>query len=573
MLRGFGGTQAKVDTWQRLERWLLAHVHSVMPLVVASIAALQTSYLLTWSVRELTERGVAMDDSYFYAVLARNYDKVGFLTFDGTMPTNGVQPLWQWAVIGLHQAFPAVELMRASFAANWLLYAVFSWLAVRHALRVSSEDRVPRASAVSLLLICNPAFQAIVLRGMEVPLFLASFSGLLNLLEDTNERWRANHPGSWRTLLVGVLAGITFLARTDWFWVVPLGAIFVWSRSRRWTSAVVFVAAAGLLVIPYLVHNWAVHGHVMPISGRTKLVLLDLHTTGILDYLQSDEWHGVFSLVGAIFGLKPLWLAIPLTAGLVFVGVRRFSFASSSVRFLLVATACHTLFMHLVYREVRPYTNYYFGAEGIAAAYLFAEAAALGVSFLRRRLQPRTLQWSYRGACCAVVLLLVGTTLAFHATDARDKWVWRWQMAEHLRSLPPHEKVAAFWPGAFAYVSERSVFPLDGIVGSEAYLDVVRDGREFEYTRSRDIDYVVVADLPPESIHAPEPPKVKSWAELGKLRLWQNCAFVSRLVAKRGSATKRDDAWYLYELSDVPGNAQCQVDTRLRTPAAGLSRL
>lgn len=570
--RGDGGTSTGGRARQRVERWLHARAHGLVPFIVASIAALQTSYLVTWSTRELTERGVALDDSYFYAVLAQNYDKVGFLTFDGTMPTNGVQPLWQWAMIGLHQAFPAFDLMRASFATNWMLYAVFCWLAVRHVLRVSPDHSVLRTLVVSLAVTCNPAFHTIVLRGMEVPLFLVCFTALLNLLEDVSRRWNTNPPSFWLTVLLGALAGTTFLARTDWFWMVPLGALFLWNRGRTWTHPLVFGAAASVLVVPYLAHNWVVHGHMMPISGRAKLVLLDLHTTGVVDYLLSDEWHGVFSMLSALVGSKAVWLSIPLALALAILGVRRFSSAASSVRFLLIATTCHTLFMQLVYREVRPYTNYYFSAEAIAASYLVAEAVALGVGYLQRSLQPRTLQWVCRGAYCATVLLVAGATLAFHTSDARDRWVWRWQMAERLRSLPPNEKVAAFWPGAFAYISGRSVFPLDGIVGSEAYLDVVRDGRELEYTRARDIDYVVIADLPPESIYAPEPPEVSSWAELGKLRLWRDCAFVSRLVAKYGHSTK-DDGWYLYELSDVRDDDLCRTEGRLRETSAAVTAL
>ena len=66
---------------QAVRRWLGSHFARFAPLVVACIAALQTSYLVTWSIRELTERGVAMDDSFFYAVLTNNYARVGYWTF------------------------------------------------------------------------------------------------------------------------------------------------------------------------------------------------------------------------------------------------------------------------------------------------------------------------------------------------------------------------------------------------------------------------------------------------------------------------------------------------------------
>jgi hypothetical protein len=543
---------------QAVRCWVGAHLERLIPLLVAGIAALQTSYLVSWSVRELTERGVAMDDSYFYAVLAHNYERVGYWTFDGSMPTNGVQPLWQWMIVGLHQALPNVDVMRSSFVANWILYALFCWLIVRYVLSLRVPHTTARVLVVSLFLTCNPGFQQIVLRGMEVPLFLVCFATLLNTLELLAHRWKAERASAWYVLLLAALSATTFLARTDWFWVVPLGAGFVWHRTKAKMLLLLFLGTASMFVLPYLLHNLSVHGHLMPISGRAKLALLDLHASGFGEYLRSKEWHGVFSMLGGMFTFEQLWLSIPLTLGLAFVGVRRFGGACPSVRFLLVGVACHTLFMHLAYREVRPYTRYYFSVEGIAATYLVAEIVVLAMGWLRRLVTPARFAWGYYGATCTGMLFSLGATLTFRHADPQPKWVWRWQMGETLRALPSDAKIAAFWPGAFAYVSGRSVFPLDGIVGSAAYLDtVVLKGHELAYARSRGIDYVVINDLPPPSVYGTEPPRVSTWAEMGKLRLWQDCAFVKGLVASHGDSSK-GNGWYLYEFSDLPSQARCE---------------
>ena len=552
--QGPAAANAKPD--QAVRRWLSAPFTRLVPLIAACIAALQTSYLVTWSVRKLTERGVAMDDAFFYAVLTNNYARVGYWTFDGSMPTNGVQPLWQWLMIGLHQMLPNVEIMRSSFVANWMLYVLFCWLIVRYVLRLGARH-APALVIVSLLLTCNPGFQRIVLCGLEVPLFLVCFATLLNTLEYLDQRWKAG-VSAWHALLLAALSAMTFLARTDWFWVVPLSAVFVWSRTERRTLLLLFIGMVSALVLPYLVHNLVVHEHLMPISGRAKLALMKLHVPNLGEYLRSDEWHGVFAMLGGMFTLEQLWLSIPLTVGLAWVGQRRFSGRPASVRFLLLGVACHTLFMHLAYREVRSYTRYYFSVEGIAATYLVAEVVVVAMGWLRRRVTPARFVMGCYATTCAAILLSLGATLAFRLAAPERKWVWRWQMGETLRALPSGAKIAAFWPGLFAYVSGRSVFPFDGIVGSELYLDtVVLKGTELVDARRRGINYVVVNDLPPSSVYGKQPPKVSSWSEVGKLRVWQDCAFVRALAASHAEPST-SNGWFLYELSDLPNQSRCE---------------
>ncbi len=65
------------------------------------------------------------------------------------------------------------------------------------------------------------------------------------------------------------------------------------------------------------------------------------------------------------------------------------------------------------------------------------------------------------------------------------RWDTRLQLARDLKKLPESAKIGAFWPGVFAYYSNRSVFPLDGIIGSQSYFEsVVKHEQEISTRRN-----------------------------------------------------------------------------------------
>ena len=62
------------------------------------------------------------------------FDRFGFLTLDGEMPTNGVQPLWMAVQILLVKLLPALHEAELLAKTSWLLYLLFSLLMIRLAM-------------------------------------------------------------------------------------------------------------------------------------------------------------------------------------------------------------------------------------------------------------------------------------------------------------------------------------------------------------------------------------------------------------------------------------------------------
>ena len=520
------------------------------------LALFQTSHLVTRSVEELASSGVAIDDAYFYAVIAENLRTLGTLTFDGSMPTNGVQPLWLALLTALSAIAPGVPVMKLSYWASFLCFGGFVFVAAR--VVFTSHLAAPAVSAAVLgaLVTSNPDFQTTVLKGLETPLLLLCLVGWVRFVDRVSEERRATLVTA---CVVALSSGLVFLARTDWFWVVPLGLHAVWRAGRPRDSTLAYAAVCGAIVVPYVSYNWVVFGHPMPISGRVKLFLMNLDGVGPASYFASDEWKGVFSLLARLLGVD-LRIAIVLVAAAVAAGFVLAPRLPLALRYFLAAAGLHAAFMHVVYREVRPYTDYYFAPEMLAFALIclagFERVVAL-VPRLRRRVETVA-------SALVVVLALVGGLRPLLGSPSPKReaevrlWTERLALAKELRALPEETRLAAYWPGLFAYFSGRPILPLDGIVGSEWYFrNVVRPQRELDHAREHGITHVIAYAPDPERLRAPVAPRPGSWAGAGTLRVWQYCAYIGSDVAHyRPLGTNR--IWHLYELYREPKNAaQC----------------
>jgi len=133
----------------------------------------------------------------------------------------------------------------------------------------------------------------------------------------------------------------------------------------------------------------------------------------------------------------------------------------------------------------------------------------------------------------------------------RREWEARLALADDIRAIaPPAERVAAFWPGAFSYFSGRDVIPLDGVIGSQAYFEShLKAGREFGYLEERRAAYLALfLPIPPEQLRSLERSQViRSWADLGTRRLWEQRGVSWKSVSER-PFTRRGGGWFLIEL-------------------------
>jgi hypothetical protein len=527
---------------------------------LTALAGIQLLPFLTWDALALAEHGLLIDDAFFYSTVAAKWLQHGFPTLDGEMSTNGFQPLWMLIHVGLAWLFPHADGAVTGSRLSWLLYvsfvAVTSWHLVR-------RTAVPLWSlgGVAALALVQPAFQRIVVRGLEVPLLLLLLSIMLVLLDRYRDRLgTAGSPGqAWTGVQLGALAGLIFLARTDMFVVAVVVLAWLFLRQRRLGGAIVgFCAACAVVVLPYLLWNYLTQQGVMPISGRVKLHYMHVFLPTVQDYFRSDEWQG--SLAAFDNALNLPVLPVPFAVRALFIGglllgglaamwsTRASSRVPASLKLLTVVIWLHLLVMHLVHRELRPYTSYYFAPAILWLGLVATTMAAMWLPSLGRG--ARVL----RPAIVTGALACIALGWYVNRVQPVPGWVERIALARDIQRLvPPGEKVAAFWPGCFAHFSGRDVVPSDGIIGSNAYFrDYVKSARELDYLREKQVRYLAIRlfDGDHERITQPgrasAPPRIRQWDNLGIKRLYDNRHLVRRTVAVRPLG---DGGWFLFELA------------------------
>lgn len=245
------------------------------PLMVASLAALV--WFLAW-VRHFflsDYHAIAtaiQDDSYYYLLPAWNFSRLGWFTFDGVTTTYGFQPLWEiiLSVVGSMMG-SREQFLRVTLAISALLYATASVMTALAA-RAVWRSRRPSGGSAALVfaaaaMLLNPEFSVANLTGKENALYAVIFSSLIVIsLSVSPTRPLRGKYGS------GCLAGAALLSRLTPMSVVAVAASY-WPLIRYGSRRRLLgnIAAAVLVMLPWLVYSTLAFGSVMPTSGRVKM--------------------------------------------------------------------------------------------------------------------------------------------------------------------------------------------------------------------------------------------------------------------------------------------------------------
>ena len=484
--------------------------------VAVSVVAWQVSPYLRLAPEALARAGLLRDDAFFYSALVENHAHYGFFTLDGEMPTNGFQPLWMLVLMAVH-AITGVAALRLLPLATYFTYLALTGLASWFAYGSDLLRGLPRVALVAVLVLANARFQGSVVTGLETPLTLLVILVWAVAIDrsdagpiETGTRRVARLGG------LGALAGACFLARTDLLWV-PLVTIgwWVWRHRRDWRGTVAVAAGAACLVLPYLVWNFVTQGALMPVSGRVKVHLMNQWFSTPQAYWNSVEWRGLFTMfekwLPALSPSAVVPTVIALLAGTFVACLLPWTGRALplSLRLSGVIVGLHAATMYAAYRELRPYTEYYFAPEMLVCVLILAH-------FIAR------VRWPVAAAAIVVVICAASSSQA-HATTVRTNpyWETRVDTIHQLDALAAtDDRVGAFWPGAVAALTGRPVTPLDGVIGSMAYLrDTIVPGREMEYASAHGIRWIFV-HAEPRDLTASRPPATPMWDSLGLRRLW-----------------------------------------------------
>lgn len=440
------------------------------------------------------------EDGYLMLTVARSLAiGLGMTVSDGTIHTNGVQPLATFLF-----ALPYLATGGAKVTSLIGIHLIMAAIALAGALatraftaRMLPEDADPRLPWLAAALwYVGPKLLGHTMNGLEtglymlfVPLTLTAFAGVIG-------KGAATRPAD--RLALGALCGLTFLARNDGAFLVV--AIFlVWglhelfaqhSGLGRTLARLVPPGLVSLLfAAPWLINNRLYFGSIVPISGQSEA--LTAHFGQNLALVPATLFEDFFPMLPVPNGLERA-LPVMAVAGLVSVALGLWFLRQSWRRggVVRVTIAAYAGYAALIIC----YYGLYFGAPHFLSRY-FAPLAPLAILValsallaLCRRFAPAQAGRLVAGAGSAGILLSFSLLIRLLLPGVSHEGhfqVVRWIEA----NVPETTWVGAVQTGTLGYWHDRTI-NLDGKVNPIALEARRREGNVLSYVVASPIEYL-----------------------------------------------------------------------------------
>jgi hypothetical protein len=437
------------------------------------------------------------EDGYLMQTIARNMAiGLGMTTAEGSIPTNGVQPLATFLFAGMHfiaagskvggialvTLFSALVALATLYTSYQLGLKVFSGL--RH-------GRVLALVAAALWFVA-PRITAHSMNGLETGLYYLAITATWNYYLGIAARDEAGF--SWaQRLLFGLLLGLTFLARNDAVFFIAALLVAHWlvdtprsggGFAHRFVDSVAAGLTSMLVASPWLLHNHIRFGSIVPISGTAQSHNAKLGQNILnlpANWFEAAYPHfpipGAIESNGAVVALAALMTAVSVF-GFWFFAAR----LSLTARRFFVGGLLFTAGISLYY-------GVFFGALHFLSRYtssispfLWLCAAATVVGVLDRVFKNR------RGFGLAAVALVAVLTLdgAFFAylNYAKGRTHMHKQVVDWVEANVAKNQCT------LGFFHDRTL-NLDGKVNPNALKVLLKEGHALNYVLDTKVDYIV----------------------------------------------------------------------------------
>lgn len=439
------------------------------------------------------------EDGYLMLTIARNLAVgKGFSVADGTIPTNGTQPLTTllWTVCFLVTGGDKTGGVASTLVIQLAFSLVAAYALFRLGLRVFA-DRESKREISALAAAAWYASPLVIPHSMNC-LETGFYGGVVAMVayvfvepqEERGTLWSVK-----KCLLVGVLLGTAFWIRNDSVFLI-LAACLVHlyvglpdleTVKRRFGRALIFGSTSVVVALPWLAYNYTQFGHIMPVSGRAESLTGTFGSN--LYYLPPvlTEYAMLVLPIPEVIQQQPYAvilcsiLLVLLVPPLVLLGFGR---GTVTERTLMVLTGIFAAGLITFY-------GLFFGAYWFIARYMFplSPLIALGWAALLLHAHQR-LARAARPVAAALPVLMVGVMLGIHvrAYLKGDKHM-HFQVVRWVdENVPEKTWVGAIQTGTLGYFHDRTI-NLDGKVNVHAYnalvnsriADYVVDETEIEY--------------------------------------------------------------------------------------------
>jgi hypothetical protein len=493
-------------------------------------AGLLIRLLLAWApFSYLATRGPLLDDAFYSFSIARNLAHGHGPTADGVHATSGFQPLYTFLLVPFYLVSQRDSILPIHLALT--LLALSGACTGFFIFRIVSRAASRSAALFSLALWSfSPYFLFQGQNGLETGLFGLCMGATLDFYLS---RARA-HPSPGNLFLLGLLLGLTILARVDGtLLAMALALDLMLGRrdvSRKFAGVCIAAGAALFTVAPYLLFLGIRFGTILPESGAAvRLLSLCYGTLFVLGprsaFFFPPEHVPLVYYVGSLRKAVQVLLGEPLLfpASLLLYPASAARIFTPRALLLVLGGGLLLCASLLPLRgRSRPADDPRSGLVRVGAfcsaiwipAYAFG---VLGQWWFNRYFFPLFLLMAVasgpllerireglpvlRGIAPArFAMVAAGLHIACFLTQAPEQFFRNKpnlnvsgyiEAAKVLdRSLPPDSRGGAFQSGTMSYFARHPVINLDGVVNREA-TRALREKRMADYVREEGIEAII----------------------------------------------------------------------------------
>lgn len=482
----------------------------------------------------LLDQGLIQDDAFYYFEIAKYFLATGTPAFDGIHPTNGFHPLWQAICLPVFYFWQGEMPLR-------IMLGIASLLDVLSiVLLYGILNRLTHNIWVALCGMAIFAFHGAIIRtwfnGLETALHIFTLLLFLQLYLQVAEKSVVTLRDH---LLLGVLAAIAFLARTDSAVIIAVMFAFLYIPlllkkpliKNNIRSAFVTFTVILLISSPWLLWNYHQFGSIVQISGQMSgSVWLTGGNLGIKQPFYIDITEAILSSINPVGNVvKKMFIAIscpdwmgylfvfPLIAATVYCRKKNPLFAAAYHRLLPFFSGVAVLFFY--HAGVRNFVRSWYSTPLLLALTLL-------LCLLLHHLFSSSKRRAVLGLTLLVAaLLMVYSPYRYTRTPTQLTPDPRVAAAQWLNQHAPVDaRVGSANAGIVGYYTERPVINLDGVVNENAFRARVQN-QIHRYIDETGIDYLVdhkgsMAHLCADNIYY-------QCEELGR---WDNATVVARVI-------------------------------------------
>jgi len=451
-------------------------------LTIVIILSLIIRLWISWLPIPLLVEKIMVDDTFYGFSVSKNIAYENGITYDGKDPSNGIQPLWLFAIAPFFLLTGDINLAVNLILTFATIIDVLTLILIFKFAKMLFDDKIALVAAAFYGL--NPLIIFQTLSGIDV--ILSVFFVMLTLFFYLRNKDNLNFKNN---VMLGIFLGLAVLTRMDnifLFAVIILHILFKNKTKVVFKNIITIVLVAFLLALPWFLWSFLTFGTIFPSSGIARYNLnhgitpfFDYSSKSNLELTAENLYRSlgiIYHQLGVVnFNFNSIAVLPPIFLTIVLI------FSLKNVRKLNIIIA-YGAFLYVFY-------GFYF--LGVQIRYFtpfmpaFLILLATGLYFLSNKIFKNKNMFYLISIIFLIIVLINGYQ---QWGDGYFKWqtplyqdtIW---LKENTK---PNDIVASFNSGILSFFSERRVINLDGVVNYEV-LSAIKNKSIINYMEKKNV--------------------------------------------------------------------------------------